>query len=435
MSEPKTPLSASEDASKRAASALGFGKSDKRVASLFGARAAAKDAAPKQLSIEEQIAAGADSEMRWIDYRDLEDNPWQPRESYDEAEVEDMKESLNAVGQMQPGIARPHPTKPGKFQIAVAHRRTRGVEAGGNAGVGRPDAHLYIGKVWFWVKALSDMEMRVLATRENRDRVDLNPMEYAKSYSNIRDLLGEGQRKMTWADVSKVTGLGVRQMRRYADLLDLPDAAQAKIRSGVWNERHGRALLSFERDDSRQAILMRTIEREGLSGAAAEKKAGQIRAAYATQREMDIADGAQRSHETVVAHQAVQIGQENRAALEAGQSHLSLVPTLVSLPAEPALSAQSATDFAQEMLVEAHAKARDDFQSTPARIEIETATPAADPIAELQTIAARLEFLAQDIASLAVVSPLLSRGVKGGITDCHQSLNKMLDALEGSYEK
>lgn len=405
----------------------------KQLGSMFGPKAAAT--AKKTLTFEEQIAADAASEMRWLDADDLEDNPWQTRESYDASDIEEMKESLNAVGQIQPGIARPHPTKPGKFQIAVAHRRTRGVQAGGNAGTGRPNAHLYIGKVWMRVADLNDMEMRVLVTRENSDRVDPNPMEYARSYSNIRDLLGEGQKRLTWADVSKLTGLGIRQMRRYADLLDLPEAAQKKIREGAWNERHGRAILSFD-DEARQQILMRAIDKEGLSGSAAEKRSGTMRAAYATQREMDIADTAQKSHETHVAQQGAQVQQENRAALEAGQSPFTLVPPVETprptseAPSLPSQESSSASAVANAVAVEPRFAPVEESREEKPPIP----TPPADPVGELQNIAARIEFLAQDLASLAVVSPLLRRGVQGGTLDCYESLRKILAAVDSEVD-
>lgn len=395
----------------------------KRLGAMFG---------EKNLTPEQQIAADGANEMRWIDYRDLEDNPWQPRTEYDQGDIEEMRDSLNAVGQIQPGVCRPHPDQekhPGKFQIAVAHRRTRGVAAGGNAGMGRPNAHLYLGKVWMRVASLSDMEMRVLGTRENTDRVDLNPMELAKSYSNIRDLLGAGERKLTWPEVAKFTGLGVRQMRRYADLLDLPDGAQKKIRDGAWNERHGRALLSFDAGDPRQAILMRAIEREGLTGAAAERRVGVVRSAYATQREMDIADTAQRSHETVVAQQSAQTQLENRAQLEAGRSHLTLVvPPVDASP--PTLTPKEHPEIRSEFGEQSHQASDSDTAFLIAHAE-ETPLPPLDPVGELQSLAARLAFLAMDTAATAVITPAFARSMKGGINDCQSALSQLLDALGG----
>ena len=215
--------------------------------------------------------------IEWINVDIIDDNPFQPRTTISDDKVQRRKESLNSVGQLQSVVVRPHPTKAGRFQQAFGHVRKQAVRAGGNAGIKQPAPHEFIGKLMVEVRALNDFEMLVYALRENEDSEAVDLLDRARSYAQLREMAGEATgKRATWPDIEKLTGLSYRQMRRVADLLELPDAIKTKIARGELNERHGRALLLLQNDATRQKQFLREIEKGGLSGTAALKRGEEI---------------------------------------------------------------------------------------------------------------------------------------------------------------
>lgn len=219
--------------------------------------------------------------IEWWDVEDLEMNPFQPRESYDEGKLEEMVQSLDQFGMIQAALARPHPTREGKLQLIVGHRRREAIRRGANAGpMGALDRERYIGKMPVRVvPGVPDVAMLTLAIEENEARHDLNPIERANSYLKLKEMVAEGfgNRPTTWADVEKMTGLSYRHMKRVADLLALPPRAIDLIRQGEWTERHGRAILSLGDAPKLRDQLVRQMVKEKLSARAADQRAKDLR--------------------------------------------------------------------------------------------------------------------------------------------------------------
>lgn len=84
----------------------------------------------------------------------------------DQAQFQELVESIRNSGQLVPVLLRPHPEQPGRFQTAYGHRRVR---AAGALGL----------KVKALVRTLSDVELVVAQGKENSDRRDLTFIERA----------------------------------------------------------------------------------------------------------------------------------------------------------------------------------------------------------------------------------------------------------------
>lgn len=85
----------------------------------------------------------------------------------DPAAFEALKASIAASGQEIPVLVRPHPTRPGRFELAYGHRRMRAVRE-----LGRPLRAV--------VRPLSDAELVVAQGVENAERQDLSWIERAR---------------------------------------------------------------------------------------------------------------------------------------------------------------------------------------------------------------------------------------------------------------
>jgi ParB/RepB/Spo0J family partition protein len=104
----------------------------------------------------------------------LEDSAFNPRKTYDEKRCGELADNMKAIGQLQPALVRPHPKKPGFYEIAAGHRRRR---AGKKAGFTELDC---------LVRDLSDAEMIIVGITENTDRDALEPLEEADAYVELK---------------------------------------------------------------------------------------------------------------------------------------------------------------------------------------------------------------------------------------------------------
>ena len=85
-----------------------------------------------------------------------------------------LVESIRANGQLVPILLRPHPTSPGRFQIAYGHRRVRAL-----AELGHPARAV--------VRDLSDEDLVVAQGKENGEREDLSFIERATYAAALED--------------------------------------------------------------------------------------------------------------------------------------------------------------------------------------------------------------------------------------------------------
>ena len=85
-----------------------------------------------------------------------------------------LKELIRQHGQQVPVLLRPHPSQPGRFQVAYGHRRVRAL-----AELERP--------VRAVVRELSDDELVVAQGQENNARKDLSFIERASFATTLED--------------------------------------------------------------------------------------------------------------------------------------------------------------------------------------------------------------------------------------------------------
>jgi ParB family chromosome partitioning protein len=157
----------------------------------------------------------------------LEPGPYQPRGPIDPASLADLVESIRAQGLLQPLLARPHPTSPGRFQIIAGERRWRAAQAAG------------LHHVPTLVRALADAAAMAAGLVENLQRQDLNAIEEAEGYRRLVTEFAMSQDALAGA-VGKSRSHVANTMR----LLNLPVTVQAEVKKGALSAGHARALLA-----------------------------------------------------------------------------------------------------------------------------------------------------------------------------------------------
>jgi ParB family chromosome partitioning protein len=193
-------------------------------------------------------AAGAaghgDSEgVRLLPIASLEPGPYQPRQPMQAESLRDLTDSIRARGILQPLLARPHPDRPGQYQIIAGERRWRAAQSAG------------LHEVPALVRPLADAEAMAAALVENLQRLDLNPIEEAEGYRRLTSEFA-----MTQEALGEAVGKSRSHIANTLRLLNLPPRVQAEVRHGALTAGHARALLAHpEPEKAALAVIARGL--------------------------------------------------------------------------------------------------------------------------------------------------------------------------------
>lgn len=216
-------------------------------------------------------------EVRYLELSQIEANPFQPRQVWNEAELDDLAASLREHGVLQPILVRPLPDQKKKrerFQIIAGERRWRAAERAG------------IAHIPAIVREVDDKSALELAIIENVQRHDISAVESAQAYRRLASEFNLSQEKIA-ARVGKSRASIANTMR----LLDLPDDALESLRKNEITEGHGRALLTASNEGARRALLRRVV-RDGLSVRETERLAREGEPAEKSRMRLPRADAA-----------------------------------------------------------------------------------------------------------------------------------------------
>ncbi len=180
----------------------------------------------------------------------IEPNPGQPRQDFDELELEALAESIAQHGIIQPLTVRE--LNSGYYQIIAGERRWRAARM----------ANLQ--DIPVVVIEADDKKVMELALIENLQRQDLNPVEEALGYQTLMSEHGLTQEEAA-ARVGKSRPAVANALR----LLHLSDAVLQKVREGLLSAGHARALLSLK-SEKEQLNMAQKIIALGLSVRQAE---------------------------------------------------------------------------------------------------------------------------------------------------------------------
>jgi ParB family chromosome partitioning protein len=203
-----------------------------------------------------QDAAAMGAVYREIAPSDIEPNPKQPRQVFDEEALAELVHSIREFGLLQPIVVRATAGTPGgaRYQIVMGERRWRAAQEAGLATI--PAI----------VRETGDDNLLRDALLENIHRAQLNPLEEAAAYQQLLDEFG-----VTHDELASRIGRSRPLISNMIRLLKLPIAVQRRVAAGVLSAGHARALLSLESGPEAQEELAGRIVAEGLSVRATEE--------------------------------------------------------------------------------------------------------------------------------------------------------------------
>ncbi|MFQ3549489.1 MAG: ParB/RepB/Spo0J family partition protein [Armatimonadota bacterium] len=190
------------------------------------------------------------SEMRNLEISKITPAADQPRKDFDQGKLLELAMSIRERGVLEPIVVRP--IGEDKYEIVMGERRWRASQLAG------------LNTIPAVIRELSDEESSTDALLENFQREDLNPVERARA---IKKLLSF----MSWEQCLKTLGVADSTMRRYVDLLDLPESILDELvrkpaeNEGDFLEGHAYVLRQLNGKPSIQLRLAKKVRAEKLS--------------------------------------------------------------------------------------------------------------------------------------------------------------------------
>jgi ParB family chromosome partitioning protein len=199
---------------------------------------------PEESGTTEPTPSGNRGGIQRLNIYEIEPNPFQPRQDFDPADIDELAESIRQHGLLQPIVVR---QLDGRYQLIAGDRRLRASIKAGCA------------EVQAQVIEADDRRMAELAMIENLQRKDLNPIEKAASFHAYL-----GRYECTQEDLAARLSIDRSTVANLIRLLELPEEVQTAVRSGQISQGHARALLPLG-DEKEQIEFCHRIQRESLS--------------------------------------------------------------------------------------------------------------------------------------------------------------------------
>lgn len=192
-----------------------------------------------------------EGELRQLSLHKLQPGRYQPRTRMDEQALQELADSIQQHGIMQPILVRPLATlgaddARAPFEIIAGERRYRAARLAG------------LETVPVMVKDVADEQALSLALIENIQREDLNPLEEAQAMKRLIEEFG-----LSHEQVAKAVGRSRSATSNLLRLLQLAEPVQTMLLASDLDMGHARALLALDR--ARQIQLAHEVVQRRLS--------------------------------------------------------------------------------------------------------------------------------------------------------------------------
>ena len=182
----------------------------------------------------------------------LKANPYQPRQHFDENNLNELAESIKKHGIVQPLVISPPQNN--TYNIIAGERRWRAARIAG------------LKTVPAIIRSTEKQEQLEVALIENVQRVDLSPLEQAASIEMLHS-----QFSLTYDEIAKRLGKASSTIHNNIRLLGLPSDARDALIVNKISEGHARAILALKGDAVRQSYLLNATIEQGWSVRQAER--------------------------------------------------------------------------------------------------------------------------------------------------------------------
>ncbi len=170
----------------------------------------------------------------------VEPNPDQPRQDFDEEELQALADSIGVHGVIQPLTVRQMPS--GYYQIIAGERRWRAARLAN------------LSEIPVVIVEADDKKAMELALIENLQRQDLNPVEEALGYQSLIEEYG-----LTQEEAAGRVGKSRPAVANSLRLLGLCPGVLEKLKNGELSAGHARAVLTLKTEKQQLEAAQKII--------------------------------------------------------------------------------------------------------------------------------------------------------------------------------
>jgi len=169
-----------------------------------------------------------------IEVEKITPNPFQPRKEFDEKSIDELAESINRYGLLQPIVVIKNSDS---YVLVAGERRLRAVKKLGKSEI----------------KAIvieTDLnELREYALIENIQRENLNPIEIAKSLKSLIE-----EHNYTHEELAKIISKSRSYVTNLLRLLNLPEFVQEKVKNNQISVGHAKIMAKLNEKELEKVI-------------------------------------------------------------------------------------------------------------------------------------------------------------------------------------
>ena len=190
---------------------------------------------------KKNLAKNIDVQVLQVPLSKIVPNPYQPRKEFESEALSELADSIRQYGVLQPLLVAPG--KGGTYILIAGERRLRASTMAG------------LGTVPVIVSEYTTQQIAEIALIENLQRKDLHYLEEAEGYEKLVNTFHLTQESMA-IRVGKKQSTIANKLR----LLRLPVSVRNKLHDSELTERHARALLKLENEESQKAVLQKVLK-------------------------------------------------------------------------------------------------------------------------------------------------------------------------------
>lgn len=170
---------------------------------------------------------------------EIQPNPFQPRKDFNDAQIQELAESIQQKGILQPLVVR---RKGNGYELIAGERRWRAAQKAG------------LREVPIIIKDVSETELLELSLIENIQRENLNPIEEAEAFRKLVEHF-----QLTQEEISKRVGKDRTTITNALRLLRLPPDIKQSLAEGKISVGHARAFLSLESFEKQRVAFKQVL--------------------------------------------------------------------------------------------------------------------------------------------------------------------------------
>ncbi len=164
-----------------------------------------------------------DSQLKNVPIEQLQPGRYQPRKDFSVDQLQELAQSIASAGLIQPIVIRP--LAEDRYEIIAGERRWRAAQMAG------------LDTLPCLIKPLADHDAAAIATIENVQRQDLNPIEEAQGYHRLAEEFGYRHE-----EIAAIVGKSRAKISNTLRLLKLNSKIQSLLIAGTLSAGHGKVL-------------------------------------------------------------------------------------------------------------------------------------------------------------------------------------------------